>query len=94
MPEDKGSTGAMDAYLGRLRALFIAVKETVPAEQLTQAHSWIEHGEPAEGMLYLAWAITSGDHRVPRWVVDGIRESTAALVPPEQLPADLYEHIG
>ena len=92
MPDDRVSASAMEAYLGRVHALMVAASGTVPAEQLQQAHRLIEHGEPAEGMLYLAWAVTNGNYRIPRWVVDGIRDTTVGMVQTE-LPPDLDQHI-
>jgi hypothetical protein len=95
--EDKDAsseTNAMEAYLGRALGLVIALNGVVPAEGLTRAHHLIDHGEPAEGLLELAWYITNGGYRVPRSVVEGIREMTADLVPEGYLPNDLDDHIA
>jgi hypothetical protein len=84
----------MDEYLGRVQGLLIAVSGLVPAGEMSNAQSLVDHGEPAEGLVQLAWVITNGGHTVPRWVVDGIREMTAELVPEDYLPNDLDTHAG
>jgi hypothetical protein len=80
--------------IGRVQALLVAVSDIVPAADLGNARTLVDDGEPAEGMVQLAWAIRIGGHTVPRWVVDGIREMTAELVSEEYLPTDLNAHVG
>lgn len=79
----------MDAYQGRVEAVLIAASEVVPAQMLDDTQRLVEHGEPAEGLLQLAWAITNARAQVPAWIVASLRELTAGLIPPDLLPDDL-----
>ena len=85
---------AMEAYLGRVQGVLVAANATIPPAEMRQAQQLVDHGEPAEGLLELAWVITRGDHRVPGSVVDGIKELTAGLVPAGELPDNLDKHIA
>ena len=48
---------AAEAYLGRVRGLRMLVGDDLPATALAEVDSLIEHGEPAEGVCSLAWAL-------------------------------------
>ena len=52
-----------EAYLGKVRGLRISVSVALPAEALTEVDSLIEHGEPAEGVGSLAWALQTRTSR-------------------------------
>lgn len=84
---------AIEAYLGRVNAVLIDLTGVVPAGTLNQAQHLIDSGEPAEGLLGLAWAIADGGYRVPRSAVEDIRALTVDLVPEDSLPPDLDELI-
>jgi hypothetical protein len=89
---DPETRAAMDAYLGRVQGVMIAAAETVPAHALNDAQRLVDHGEPAEGLLALAWAIRDSGALVPAWIVASIRDLTSELVDAEMLPSDLDEH--
>ena len=93
MTDSDQPMAAMEAYLGRVQGVLVAASETIPPAEMRQAQHLVDHGEPAEGLLELAWVVTRGDHRVPGWVVDGIKELTAGLVPAGELPGNLDKHI-
>ena len=73
-------SAAMDDYLGRVQALVISLSGTLSAQALDEAQHLIDHGEPAEGVLYLAWGITNEDRVVSAECVDTIFELTDRLV--------------
>lgn len=76
----------MDAYLRRCLDFFDDVRELVPRLNLRDAESLLQHGEPAEGVLNLAWALASSDKEVPAHLGETIRELTAELIPEDELP--------
>jgi len=82
---------ALEAYLGRVRALRIAVDGELPSEAFAQVDSLIEHGEPAEGVCSLAWALHAAQVAVPPWVNEAIRELTQGMIDPKHLPPRLPE---
>ena len=80
-------TSAQDRYLGRVEALRIALAELLPSDAFAQADSLIEHGEPAEGVCYLAWALHNAGVRVPEWAIQDVQDLTEGWVEPEDLPS-------
>jgi hypothetical protein len=79
-------TSAQDRYLGRVNGLRIALADMLPPGAFAQADSLIEHGEPAEGVCYLAWALHNAGVQGPGWVVRDVQDLTEGLVEPEHLP--------
>jgi len=59
---------------------------------LDQAQHLIDHGEPAEGLRSLAWAIKEADLRVPGAEIHEIKALTAELIRPEHMPPDFEAH--
>jgi hypothetical protein len=78
-------------YLGRVRAIAWAASDYVSAEGLHEVQRLVDHGEPAEGMRSLAWAIVNEKRRVPRTLIGDIREHAAGLVDDEAMPSNLDE---
>jgi len=91
MMSDMNDRSAQDAYLGRVQGLRIAMGDYVSAESLTQVDSLIDHGEPAEGVCSLAWALYNAQVAAPGWVNDDIRDLTDGIVDREHLPPPLPE---
>jgi hypothetical protein len=86
-----------DAYLGKVRGLRIAVGDGcdgLPSEAWANVDSLIEHGEPAEGVCSLAWALHRAHVAVPGWVNEAIRDLTDGLVDPAHMPPGLPEIAG
>jgi len=83
-----------EEYLGRVRATAWRAAEYVPAERLEEVHRLIDHGEPAEGLCSLAWAIVNAHVRVPRDLIEAIYEYTAELIDEEFMPPDLGDYAG
>ena len=81
-----GDTSAQDRYLGRVIGLRIALADMLPPDSFVRADSLIEHGEPAEGVCYLAWALYNAGLQCPDWAVRDFQELTDGLVEPEHLP--------
>lgn len=77
---------AMDAYLQRCLAFFDEVRGLVPDLDLRDAQSLLQHGEPAEGISNLAWALASSNKKVSPHLAETIRELTAELIPEDELP--------
>ena len=83
-----GDTSAQDRYLGRVNGLRIALAAVLPREAFAQADSLIEHGEPAEGVCYLAWALHNAGVQGPDWAIRDVQELTEDLVDPQDLPPE------
>lgn len=81
-------TSAQDRYLGRVHGLRIALADVLPSDAFAQADSLIQHGEPAEGVCYLAWALHNAGVEPPPWTVRDVQELTKGLVEPEHLPPE------
>lgn len=76
----------MDAYLRRCLDFFEEVRGLVPDLDLRDAESLLQHGEPAEGVSNLAWALASSNNELPPRLAETIRELTEELIPEEELP--------
>jgi hypothetical protein len=81
-------SSAQDRYLGRVNGLRIALADVLPPEAFAQADALIEHGEPAEGVGYLAWALHNADVKGLEWAIGEVQELTEGLVDPEHLPPE------
>ena len=79
-------TSAEDRYWGRVHGLRIALAGALPPDAFVQADSLIEHGEPAEGVCYIAWALHNAGVTGPEWAIQEVQELTEGLVAPEHLP--------
>lgn len=76
----------MEAYLRRCLVLFDEVRGLVPDLELRDAESLLQHGEPAEGISNLAWALAPAENAVPPHLGETIRELTEGWVPHDELP--------
>jgi hypothetical protein len=86
---DPETRSATDAYQGRVEAVLIPAGEVLSARAVEHVQRLVDHGEPSEGLLQLARAISNSRARVPAWIVASIRELSADLVPPEMLPKEV-----
>ena len=82
----------MEAWLGRVRGVVISLHGLVSAEGLARADHLIDHGEPAEGLLSLAWVIVNENKQVPAATVRAMRELAADLVDKAHWPPDFDDH--
>lgn len=86
-----------DEYLENVRGTLADARSFLPPVRLAEVEDLIEHGEPAEGMCSLAWAIVREQVRVPRQLINEIREHSSGLVEAESMPPnldDFAEGIG
>lgn len=81
-----------EEYLGRVRATAWRAAEYVPSERLEEVHRLIDHGEPAEGLCSLAWAIVNAQARVPGDLIEAIYEYTAEIIDDEFMPPNLKDY--
>jgi hypothetical protein len=81
-----------DDYLGRVQAIVWWAADYLSPSGIAQAQELVSHGEPAEGLCYLAWGIVNEDVRVPRKLVDDIREHVRGIVDDQHMPASLDKH--
>ena len=83
---------AMEEYRGRVQAILWRAAELLPGGDVAPAQHLADHGEPAEGMCWLAWAIVDAGLRVPMSLIRDI-QNHADLVPEEFMPPD-FESFG
>ena len=83
---------AMEDYQGRVQAILWRAAELLPDVETSHAQHLADHGEPAEGMCSLAWAIVSAGIRVPMSLIRDVQDC-AGLVPEEFMPPD-FESFG
>lgn len=81
-----------EEYFDRVRAVALRAAAYVPADRLDEVNRLIEHGEPAEGLCSLAWAIVRERVQVPRDMIEAIREYTAELIDDDFMPPNLEDH--
>ena len=75
-----------DEYVGRCRALVISVADDLPAEELGWAMHLIDHDEPAEGLVSLAWSLETAKGCVEPETALRIVSLINGLVPVDSLP--------
>lgn len=78
-----------DEYLERVRVVARQAADFLPTARLEEVFRLIEHGEPAEGLCSLAWAVVSEKVLVPESMIKEIHEFTAELIDDEFMPANL-----
>jgi len=83
----------MEEYLGRLYGLVVSIEGLVSASACNEATHLIDHGEGPEAMRSLAGSIVHDDRRVPRWVVDALRELAGGMIAPEHWPPNLDGYV-
>lgn len=83
---------AMEAYLGRVQVTIWETDKYLSRQAVERAQHLVDHGEPAEGMLSLAWAVVSEGARVPESLIAAIRSHAADLVPEDCWPTSLGDH--
>jgi len=76
----------MEEYLGRVRGLRITAEEYLPPDALTEVDTLIEHGEPAEGVCSLAWALHNAEVAPPDWMLQAIQDLTRGIVDRVHMP--------
>ncbi|WP_442298187.1 hypothetical protein [Terrabacter sp. RAF57] len=81
------SRDAMNAYLLECVAFFDEVRGKVPAMDLADARSLLDHGEPAEGISILAWVLVQEGVAVTDEMAAKVRRLTSELIDPQDLPA-------
>ena len=91
---ERPSGAAMDDYLGRVQGLVISLSGTLSPAALDGAQHLIDRGEPAEGLLYLAWGIVNEDQVVPLECVATIFALTDGLVARTDFPPDFAERAS
>lgn len=74
-----------DEYLGKVIAAIWFASDHVSKAGIAEAQRLVDHGEPAEGMCSLAWAIVNEGARVPAGLIRDIRSLSEELVPAEEL---------
>jgi len=79
----------MDEYAGRVQVIIWRAVDFVTAEGVKSAQHLADHGEPAEGMLALAWVISGRQAVVPDDLAQDIYDHGAELVPADIWPPGL-----
>lgn len=81
----------MERFLGRCLGLVIRLDGIVAPDTVQWAHHLIEHGEAGLAIEYLALGVTSQPQKVPRDVIDDLRDLAAR---PDDLPPNLDDFAG
>jgi len=81
-----------DDYLGRVQFTVWEAAAFVSRDAIARVQNLVDHGEPAEGLLTLAWCIVNEDVRVPRSVIAEIRRNSERLIPLKFMPPSLDAH--
>ncbi len=87
----RDAVNAMHAYLLECLAFFEEVRGMVPAIDLADARSLLDHGEPAEGVSILAWVLAREDVPITEEMAAKVRRLTAGLIGPEDLPTQFRD---
>lgn len=83
---------AMRGYLDGVCAVVEQARQHLPAgADLTNVHVLIDHGEPAEGLVELAWIISNLAVEVPRRIIEGILQHTDDPVTRPLMPLNLWD---
>ena len=77
---------AQVAYLRRIDAVLLALKDQLSPAEVAEVRHLIDHGEPAEGMCALAWIIHDGQKAVSPELKQVIRDLVSGLVDDEYMP--------
>jgi hypothetical protein len=77
---------AMEEWLGRLEAVVIQHQDRLSAEELERVVRLVDHGEPAEGLLALAWILHRTQDQTPATDRRRIRDLAGDLVPDDLWP--------
>ena len=77
---------SQEAYLRRVNNLLASLSDVLSASERAEVNHLIRHGEPAEGLLSLAWLLHKGGKRVSKQVVSDIFSLTEGLVLKEHFP--------
>lgn len=91
--QDVADIEAMERYVGRCEAVVIGLSGKLPAEDLDRAQHLIDHGEPAEALLLLAWCIVERRVVVSASAARDIRLLTADLIAEQDLPTGLSDYV-
>jgi len=82
----------LDECADRVQAIVWRATAYVSKEGIGRVQHLVERGEPAEGILSLAWIVVKESVQVPRDRIEAIRVHVAGLVDDELFPADLDAH--
>jgi hypothetical protein len=83
-----------EAYLQRVNSLVASLSDVLSASERAEVNHLILHGEPAEGVLSLAWIIHKGGKRVSKKVVLDIFVLTEGLILKEHFPPGFETYGG
>ena len=75
-----------EAYLHRVNDLLGSLSGVLSATERARVEHLVIHGEPAEGLLALAWIIHNGGKTVSKKVVSDLFTLTDGLILKEHFP--------
>ena len=81
-----------DDYLGRVQAVAWEATSYLSPTSTAEVLRLIDHGEPAEAMCSLAWAVVKEGVRVPRRMIEAIRAYAAGIVDDGSMPPNLSDY--
>lgn len=90
-PPTPSRMDARETYLARVQSIVRGASTFVSQGGIERVGHLVDHGEPGEAMLSLAWIIVNEKCEVPSSLIASIRETSAGLIPQELLPANLDE---
>jgi len=78
-----------DKYLAKVEEVICSVEHVLNNSEMAEVKRLADHGEPAESLSLIAALLVQENKKVPAQVVFKIRELTAGLLQPDELPSDL-----
>lgn len=81
------------AYLRRVRDLVESLRGTVTDDERGRVDHLIDHDEPAEGLVSLAWILVNGKRSISPATYEELLSLCAGMVADKHLPPDLREYV-
>lgn len=79
--------GQMDAWLGEVRAVLVDVSDELTVPEAERVERLIEHGEPVEGLLSLAWILDKRETHTSPDTRERIKDLAGDLVEEDFWPS-------
>jgi hypothetical protein len=76
-------------YLARVGATLEMAEPYISKDRMILIREFVEFGEPAEAVRYIAWTIVEDGIKVPAELIASIRASSSDIAGPDAVPDNL-----